>query len=59
MFGLLTSTRSQWESLQGDFLPTKAIKIIMLHRLHDILDNVDCIHPSLFTADATNANTAH
>lgn len=41
------------------FLPTKAIKIIMLHRLHDILDNVDCIHPSLFTADATNANTAH
>lgn len=40
----------------GGFLPTKAIKIIMLHRLHDILDNVDCIHPSLFT---TNANAAH
>lgn len=58
MVGLLTSARCQWESLQGDFLPTKAIKI-MLHRLHDILDNVDCIHPSLFTADVTNANAAH
>lgn len=41
----------------GGFLPTKAIKI-MLHRLHDILDNVDCIHP-LFTADVTNVNAAH
>lgn len=58
MVGLLTSARCQWV-FTGGFLPTKAIKIIMLHRLHDILDNVDCIHPSLFTADATNANAAH